>query len=248
MNIVRGSDYEATSKRAADFLTAKIKELPDPVIGLATGSTPKGMYEQLIHAYRMKEISCRHVTTFNLDEYIGLPQSDPNSYHSFMEKIFFRHMDIPPEQIYIPNGEAASLENECTRYESLIDKKGIDVQVLGIGQNGHIGFNEPGTPFDQTTHVTTLTDSTRQANARFFSSIESVPKQAITMGIASIMKSREILLLASGPHKAEAVARLFAGNESEDFPASVLHDHPHVTIIADDEAFSLVSQKEEKYD
>ncbi|WP_050182021.1 glucosamine-6-phosphate deaminase [Domibacillus robiginosus] len=248
MNVIRVPDYEAMSKRAADFLTARIKELPSPVIGLATGSTPKGMYKQLIHACRMEKISFRHVTTFNLDEYIGLPASDPNSYHSFMRKTFFQHMDIPPEQIYIPDGEAVLLENECTRYESLIDKKGVDVQVLGIGQNGHIGFNEPGTPFDQTTHVTTLTDSTRQANARFFSSIESVPKQAITMGIASIMKSREILLLASGPHKAEAVARLFSGNVLEAFPASVLQDHPHVTIIVDDEAFSLVSRKEEKYD
>ncbi|WP_309088135.1 glucosamine-6-phosphate deaminase [Domibacillus sp.] len=243
MKIIRVPDYEAMSKQAADVLIKRIKELPAPVIGLATGSTPKGMYEQLISAHQNEGLSFRHVTTFNLDEYIGLPPSDPNSYHSFMQETFFRHIDIPLENIHIPNGEAALLENECTRYEALIDKKEIDVQVLGIGENGHIGFNEPGTSFDQITHVTTLTHSTRQANARFFQSAEAVPKQAITMGIASIMKSRKILLLASGLRKAEAVARLFSGNISEDFPASVLHHHPCVTIIADNEALSLSNMK-----
>lgn len=248
INIIRVPDYESMSRHAADFLIQRIHALSSPVLGLATGSTPKGLYEQLISIHQTQRMSYRHVTTFNLDEYIGLTASDPNSYHAFMEDVFFHHVDIPSSQIYIPNGEAAYLEHECTRYEALIDKKGIDVQVLGIGQNGHIGFNEPGTPFSQLTHVTNLAESTREANARFFPSPEDVPKQAMTMGIASIMKSSEILLLASGIRKAQAVARLLSGNVSEDFPASVLHHHQCVTIIADDEALSVLARKEEEND
>lgn len=248
ITIIRVPNYESMSRQAADFLLKRIRELSSPVLGLATGFTPKGLYEQLISIHQTQKMSYRHVTTFNLDEYIGLTASDPNSYHAFMEDALFRHVDIPASQIYIPNGEAAYLEHECTRYEALIDKKGVDVQVLGIGQNGHIGFNEPGTPFSQLTHVTALAESTREANARFFPSPEDVPKQAITMGIASIMKSSEILLLASGVRKAEAVAQLLSGNVSEDFPASVLHHHRCVTIIADDEALSEFARKEEEHD
>lgn len=241
MKIIQVPDYEEMSKRAAEFLLKKIKQNPILTLGLATGSTPKGLYEQLILDRKKHGTSFQHVTTINLDEYIGLPASNPNSYHSFMTENLFRHLDIPVSNSYLPNGEAADLQKECARYESIIDEKGIDVQVLGIGQNGHIGFNEPGTSFNQTTHITTLAHSTRQVNARFFHSIEDVPKQAITMGIASIMKSSEILLLASGTKKAAAVHQLLSGEISEDFPASALHHHPHVTIIADDEALSIVT-------
>ncbi|OXS80032.1 glucosamine-6-phosphate deaminase [Domibacillus enclensis] len=241
MNIVRASNYEDMSKKAAEYVLRKLSEKPDAVLGLATGSTPAGLYEQLIIEHQKRNVSYRQIRTINLDEYIGLPADDENSYHSFMNTQLFRHIDIPLANTHLPNGEAADLPAECSRYEALIDHLGIDLQLLGIGENGHIGFNEPGTSFGQTTHMTTLAESTRQANARFFPSIEAVPQQAITMGIASIMKSREILLMASGRRKAAAIERLMSGETGEDFPASVLHRHPHVTILADEEALSTVT-------
>ncbi|WP_046176164.1 glucosamine-6-phosphate deaminase [Domibacillus indicus] len=238
MNIIRVPGYEQMSRKAAECILSVLNQAGSPVLGLATGSTPKGLYAELILDHQKNGTSYKQVTTINLDEYIGLPVSDPNSYHSFMEQHLFCHLDVLPSNTHLPNGETADVKKECDRYEALIDQHPIDIQVLGIGQNGHIGFNEPGTPFGRTTHITALTSSTRQANARFFPSIEDVPKQAITMGIASIMKSRNILLLASGFKKAEAIKRLFSGEISEAFPASVLHHHPHVTILADDEALS----------
>ena len=177
------------------------------------------------------------VKTVNLDEYIGLPAKDSNSYHYFMRQNLFNHIDINEDHTHIPNGTAADLEQECLRYEELINELGgVDLQILGIGQNGHIGFNEPGTPFSSQTHLVTLAQNTREANSRFFNSIEEVPTQAITMGIASILESKEILLLVSGGNKAEALFKFINGEISEDFPASALKNHHNVTVIADRDA------------
>lgn len=236
VDVIKVKDYEEMSKRACEHLVNKIHELDHPVLGLATGSTPEGLYKRLIEKYNNDEVSFEGATTFNLDEYVGLNKEDPQSYHFYMMDKLFNHIgDLSPDNIHLPNGAARDLEQECQDYEALIRKAGdVDIQVLGIGKNGHIGFNEPGTPFTSRTHVVDLDESTREANSRFFDSMEDVPKQAITMGIETIMESKEILLLVSGKEKAEALARLLEGEMSEDFPASVLRKHNHVTIIADE--------------
>lgn len=238
MKVIRVKDYEAVSKRARDMVLEMISSLKSPVLGLATGSTPIGLYEQLIDSYKHGEVSFQRVTTFNLDEYVGLKRRDPNSYFYYMKEKLFNHIDISMERVHIPNGTADDLEKECRDYEQQILRHGpIDVQVLGLGVNGHIGFNEPGTPFTTRTHVVNLDTSTRIANARFFDSPEAVPKRAITMGIETIMESRSILLLVSGKEKANAVSRLIHSNEiTPAFPASILRKHPHVIMIADEEA------------
>jgi len=241
MKIIQVKDYHEMSQRTADIIIQKVKQAKRMNLGLATGGTPKGLYEQLIKDHQKNGTSYQHVTTFNLDEYIGLDKNDSNSYHYYMAKSLFNHIDVPKSQIHLPNGVTENHTKECKDYEQLIeDLGGIDLQVLGIGQNGHIGFNEPGTPFQSPTHIVTLEESTRQANARYFNTLEDVPTHAITMGIASIMKSKEILLLVSGEKKAEAMQKLLNGEISEDFPASVLKRHHHVTIVADQKALSGV--------
>ncbi|OLN21918.1 glucosamine-6-phosphate deaminase [Domibacillus antri] len=248
MKVIQASDYQEMSQKAAKYVIKNVRRQPDIILGLATGSTPKGLYKQLIADHSQNGTTYEHVSSINLDEYIGLPAHDPNSYHSFMDEQLFQHINIQPHNRHLPNGETDRIEQECMHYEALIDAKGIDLQILGIGENGHIGFNEPGTSFASQTHVTTLSESTRQANARFFDSIHSVPKQAITMGIASIMKSRKILLLASGPKKANAIRRLLDGDIKESFPASILNHHPHVILLADNEALSAAIGKEDNDD
>lgn len=239
MNITKVKDYEEMSSRAAEYLLKKIVKLKKPVIGLATGSTPEGLYKHLIE--KKEEISFKNATTFNLDEYVGLGKNDPNSYHFYMNDKLFNHIDIKKENTHLPNGTAKDLKQECRDYEDAIREVGfVDVQILGIGLNGHIGFNEPGTPFTSRTHVVNLDESTRNANVRFFQSIEEVPRQAITMGIETIMESKEILLLISGKEKAHSLARLMKGPVDEQFPASILHKHAHVEIIADEAALSGV--------
>jgi glucosamine-6-phosphate deaminase len=236
MNIIKVEDYEEMGSVAADYVSKKIQENPEMTLGLATGSTPKSTYKHLIEAHQ-KGTSFKHITTFNLDEYVGLKPNDPNSYHFYMNEFFFQHTDIPSEKTHLPNGHSRNIGQECEEYEKKIKGHTIDLQILGIGANGHIGFNEPGTSFESKTHVVKLTDSTRKANARFFSSLEEVPTHAITMGIASIMSSKEIVLLVSGEAKSEALERLLSVEEpNESFPASILKSHPHVTIIADKEA------------
>jgi glucosamine-6-phosphate deaminase len=243
LKIIRTADYHDMSRKAARLVIDKVRRQPDMTLGLATGSTPKGVYAELIKDHQENGTSYAKATTINLDEYIGLPPTDPNSYRHFMNSELFDHLDIQLENTHLPNGAAEDMSRECERYEQLIkDLVDIDLQVLGIGRNGHIGFNEPGTAFNSRTHVVDLAESTRKANARFFSSIEDVPAQAITMGIASILDSREIILLASGSAKAEAIRQLVNGEPDEQFPASALNLHPNVTIIADEEALSLVSQ------
>ncbi|CAM3480487.1 glucosamine-6-phosphate deaminase [Aeromicrobium ponti] len=241
MKIIRTAHYEDLSHKAAQLMIEKIRSNPDMTLGLATGSTPKGVYAELIKDHLENGTSYEKITTINLDEYIGLPSSDPNSYRYFMNSELFNHLNIPLENTNLPNGTADDINQECMRYEQLIkDLVDIDLQLLGIGRNGHIGFNEPGTSFKSRTHVVKLAESTRKANARFFESTDEVPTHAITMGIASILDSREIVLLASGTAKAEAIRRLVNGEPDEQFPASALKLHPNVTIIADEEALRLV--------
>lgn len=241
MKLISTSNYEKLSQQAAEEIISRIKKNPSLNLGLATGSTPTGLYKELIKDHKENNTSYKEINTFNLDEYIGIPKKDRNSYHYFMCENLFEHIDIPLEQTHIPDGTAKDLDEECRRYEQFIyEHGGIDLQILGIGQNGHIGFNEPGTPFDSRTHIIDLAESTRKANSRFFDSLEDVPKQAITMGIASIMNSKEIFLLVSGASKAEALARLMTGDVSEQFPASALKRHDNVTIFADKDAAALL--------
>lgn len=239
MKIIEANDYSEMSKIAADYIIDKVCSLPSIKLGLATGGTPLGVYANLIADHQKNGTSFRWVTTFNLDEYVGLSEKNPNSYRYYMKQNLFDHIDIQDKNTFLPHGDADDLQNECEQYENLIKKhKGIDLQILGIGENGHIGFNEPGTSFESKTHLVNLTASTKIANARYFHSPENVPTKAITMGISTIMKSKEILLLVSGNSKVDALHRLLTGNVDESFPASVLKNHPYVTIIADKAAIA----------
>jgi glucosamine-6-phosphate deaminase len=237
MKLIRTKNYAEMSLEAGKIIVDKIYNNPSLTLGLATGSTPKGVYDYLIQDHNSNGTSYKQVKSVNLDEYIGLPAKDPNSYHYFMRQNLFNHLDINEMHTHIPNGAVSDLEDECIRYEKLIKELGgIDLQILGIGQNGHIGFNEPGTSFSSRTHIVTLAQNTREANSRFFNTIEEVPTHALTMGIASILESKEILLLISGESKAEALLKFMNGEISEDFPASSLNYHQNVTVIADRDA------------
>lgn len=237
LKLIKAMDYKEMSVLAGKMVVDLLKEKDNPVLGLATGSTPEGLYQYLIEQNQQGEITFQQTRTFNLDEYIGLKQEDPNSYYFFMMDKLFHHINIPLENVSLPNGMARDLEQECVRYEESIHAAGqIDVQILGLGVNGHIAFNEPSTSFSSKTHVVDLTESTIQANARFFDSLDEVPRQAISMGLESIMGAKKIILLASGEQKAEAIARLINGEITEEFPASILKNHPDVTIIADEAA------------
>ncbi|MBU9711873.1 glucosamine-6-phosphate deaminase [Evansella tamaricis] len=233
MKLIVVENYGEMSRIAADMISKRMLEKPDMTLGLATGGTPTGMYQELIAGASKKNISFKQITTVNLDEYVGLEATHPNSYRFYMNDRFFQHIDIDLENTFVPNGAAADLAQECHWYDETIKQLGgIDLQVLGIGTNGHIGFNEPGTPFDKTTHVVELTESTRKANERFFSE-GKVPTHAITMGIKTIMQSKEIVLLSSGEKKADALQQLVEGSITNLFPASVLKLHNNLTIVAD---------------
>ncbi len=235
MKIVAANDYSELSKIASKIIIEKVKRKPHAVLGLATGGTPEKTYELLIQDYKLNATSYNNVQTVNLDEYVRLPHKHLQSYHYYMFHKLFNHLDLKRENIYIPNGMASDLQDECKRYDDILANLNYpDLQLLGIGSNGHIGFNEPGTSFSLKTYVTRLTESTRLANARFFEHNEAVPKHAITMGISSILKSKEILLLASGESKAMAIKELLLGGLDENFPASALKFHDNVTIIADE--------------
>lgn len=239
MKIIEVNDYTEMSQRAAKYIIEKICQNPTLTLGLATGGTPIGTYKNLIEDHKKNGTSYQQVTTFNLDEYIGLSGEDKNSYRYFMNEQLFNHIDINKQNTHVPHGDSLNIDEECLRYEQLLTQHGgIDLQILGIGGNGHIGFNEPGTLFNTKTHVIQLAPSTIRANARFFNKIEEVPTRAITMGISTIMKSKEILLLVSGESKNQAMAKLLTENVTENFPASVLKQHPYVTIIADKAAVS----------
>lgn len=241
MKLIRTENYAEMSLEAGKIIVDKIRSNPSLTLGLATGSTPKGVYDYLIQDHQANGTTYKQVKSVNLDEYIGLPAKDSNSYHYFMRQNLFNHLDINENHTHIPNGAVSDLEDECLRYEKLIKELGgIDLQILGIGQNGHIGFNEPGTSFTSRTHIVTLAQNTREANSRFFNTIEEVPTHALTMGIATILESKEILLLVSGEGKAEALLKFMNGEISEDFPASALNYHHNVTVIADRDALKYI--------
>ncbi|KMK69506.1 glucosamine-6-phosphate deaminase [Bacillus safensis] len=240
MNIIEFESKEQLGKEAAAIIAHAIAAKPDTVLGLATGGTPIDTYKELIQLHQAHQLSFKQTKTINLDEYAGLDPEHENSYMTYMKRHLFDYIDLPQSQYFLPNGNAAHLEKECLRYDQLIeDVGGIDLQLLGIGQNGHIGFNEPGTPFNSKTHVVQLDENTRQANARYFSSIDEVPTHAITMGIASILSSKKILLLASGKSKAKVIQYLEQAEIHPDFPASALKLHEDVTVLIDREAGSL---------
>ncbi|MCL1631796.1 glucosamine-6-phosphate deaminase [Sporolactobacillus sp. CPB3-1] len=241
MQIVAVKDKRELGRKAAKVILEVIHKKPDAVLGLATGGTPEETYKELVKDHRENGTSYKAVRTVNLDEYVGIDPSDPNSYHSYMDHNFFKYIDLPEDQHFLPDS-LATTDHDCARYDDLIDSLGgVDLQLLGIGGNGHIGFNEPGTPLSIGTHVVQLTDSTRKANARYFSSLSEVPEQAITMGIGTILKSKKVLLIVSGEEKAEAMYKLVRSSVPESgFPASALIQHPDVTVIADRSALSLI--------
>ena len=245
MRIIVCENYEALSRKAAQIIGSQITLKPNSVLGLATGSTPIGMYQNLITMYKEGLIDFKNITTFNLDEYYKLAIDNNQSYHYFMNENLFNHVNIPRENIHIPNGLAEDIEKECKSYDESIDAHGIDIQVLGIGNNAHIGFNEPTINiFNKGTHVVTLDESTREANARFFNSIDEVPTKAITMGVGSIFKSKKILLLASGKSKAQAIYDTVHGQVTSQVPASILSLHSDVIMVLDKEAASLLDEKD----
>jgi glucosamine-6-phosphate deaminase len=228
---------EAMGKKGAEVIAAEMKVTPHFVLGLATGSTPETCYAELIKMNKAGEISFKTAITFNLDEYVGLPPEHDQSYRCFMNKKLFDHVDIPKEATHLPDGMAADVDAFCEKYEEMMDSVGgVDVQVLGIGQNGHIGFNEPGSSLASRTRRVKLTKNTIQANARFFEKAEDVPTEAITMGIGTILEARKILLLASGANKTDAVAAALEGPVSVSCPASALQLHPDVTWVIEKEA------------
>lgn len=231
-------DYAGLSQRAADLVADLVRSKPASVLGLPTGSTPEGFYAALCRS----KVSFREVQTFNLDEYVGLPREHAQSYYSFMKQHLYDHVDLPLTRAHIPNGMAPDLEAECRRYEETLRAAGgLDVVLLGIGLNGHIGFNEPGAAWDAPTHPVALAPATREANARFFGSLEAVPTQALTMGIGTILRAKRILLLASGGSKAEILKRTVEGALSLAVPATALQSHPNVTVLVDRAAAGLLS-------
>ncbi len=237
MNILKVKNYDELSRKAAGILASQLILKPESKIGLATGSTPIGTYKELIRLYNEGFVSFSKAITFNLDEYYGLSRENENSYYYFMKKHLFNHIDIKENNIHIPNGIAVDIDMECIGYEKRIKNEGgIDIQLLGIGRNGHIGFNEPSFKFEAITHLVHLDEDTIAANSRFFASVEEVPRNAISMGIKTIMHSRKIVLLASGLEKAESVYNTIYGNITPEFPASILQLHPDVTIIVDEDA------------
>ena len=241
MIVIIEKDYEAMSKKAALLVASQVRLKEDSVLGLATGSTPIGMYNELIEMYEKDEIDFSEVKTFNLDEYCNLPPENPQSYHYYMNENFFNHVNIPEENINSLDGMTDNLKKESIEYDMKIKRAGgIDFQVLGIGPNGHIGFNEPAEKLNVKTHQVDLAQETIEANSRFFKSKEDVPKKAITMGIATILKSNRILLLANGKNKAKAIKETVSGNVTTKVPSSLLQTHPEVTIIVDEEAAELI--------
>ena len=241
MKIYKAKDYKDMSRKAANIISAQVIMKPNCVLGLATGSTPIGTYAQLVEWYNKGDLDFSEVTTVNLDEYKGLPRTNDQSYYYFMHQHLFDQVNIQERHTHLPNGMEPDSKKECERYEELIRSLGgVDLQLLGMGHNGHIGFNEPGTPFSQETFIVKLTDKTRQDNKRFFNSIDEVPTHAITMGISNIMKAKKILMLISGANKADTVVKLLSGEVTPDFPASILNEHPDVTVIIDQDAYSKV--------
>lgn len=243
MRIVLSDTYRDMSRKAAYIVASQIILNPRSVLGLATGETPLGLYRMLISMYWAGDLDFSGITTFNLDEYQGLSEESPYSYHYYMKKSFFQHVNMKGDQWHIPRGTAENVEEECRLYDEAIEKAGgIDLQILGLGVDGHIGFNEPDGKFERGTHLVELQKSTIRANARFFPSPEEVPRFALSMGIKTIMKSKKILLLASGLSKADAIHEALRGEVIPELPASILQLHPDVTCILDRDAASRLEK------
>ncbi|MDD6004849.1 MAG: glucosamine-6-phosphate deaminase [Firmicutes bacterium] len=233
MKIIICENYDELSEKAFEVMKEVVTSKERPVLGLATGSSPIGLYKCMIKDHVENHTDYSKVTTFNLDEYVGLPREHSQTYYTFMHENLFEGIEIPEENVHLPLGNG-DLEKNCADYEKAMEDYTVDIQLLGIGSNGHIGFNEPGTSFDSLTHVVELKESTRKDNARFFDPLgEEVPTHACTMGIATIMKSKKVLVVANGANKADAVYNMVKGPVSEDCPASVLQNHPDVVLIVD---------------
>lgn len=241
MKIYRTANYEEMSRKAANIIAAQVILKPDCVLGLATGSTPIGTYKHLIEKYEAGELDFSETVSVNLDEYKGLPKENDQSYDYFMHHNLFNHINMKAS--YLPDGTKEDGDEECRRYETLIQEQGgVDLQLLGLGHNGHIGFNEPSEIFEKETHCVDLQERTIEANKRFFASADEVPRQAYTMGIKTIMQARKILLVVSGEDKAETVKEAFFGPVTPKVPASILQLHPDVVLVADEAALSKIPQ------
>ncbi len=242
-HIIVKDTYKEISEEAFKLVKEALNN-ENPVLGLATGSSPVGLYQEMIKDHEENHTSYKNVLTWNLDEYVGIPKTHPQSYWTFMHENLFNHIDIPEENVHVPNGEAEDEEQACKDYEKSMEGHTINLQVLGIGSDGHIAFNEPGCPFDSLTHLQKLTEETRSDNARFFDGdINQVPVSAITEGLGTIMRSERIVLIATGKNKAKAVKGMIEGPKSVDCPASILQDHADVTVILDHDAASLLTNK-----
>ena len=244
MVIYNAKDYNDMSGKAANIISAQVIIKPNCVLGLATGSTPEGTYKQLVEWYKKGDLDFANVKAVNLDEYKGLSKDNDQSYAYFMRKHLFDHINIDINNTFIPDGLESDSQKECNRYNNVIKSLGgVDLQLLGIGGNGHIGFNEPGEAFEKETHCVKLTEDTIKANSRFFTSLDLVPKYAYSMGIKNIMQAKSILLVASGKSKAEALYKAIYGEIVPSVPASILQLHNNVTIVADDDALSIIKEK-----
>ena len=243
MKLIICENYDEASAEAAKVMLGIIKNKPTANLGLATGSTPVKMYELMVEDHEKNGTSYKDIKSYNLDEYYGLEHTHPQSYYYFMQKHLFSKVDIKPENVHVPKG-SGDIQASCDEYNKLLAENVIDIQLLGIGSNGHIGFNEPGTSFDAVTHVVDLKQSTIEDNARLFfdGKIEDVPKQAVSMGISNIMNAKSVLLLAFGKGKAEAVKGMIEGPVTEELPASILQKHQDVTVILDKDAASLLTK------
>jgi glucosamine-6-phosphate isomerase len=247
MKIYCEKDYEAMSRRVAGILAAQVTLKPDCVLGLATGSSPAGAYKELVRRYQEGELDFSGVTSVNLDEYKGLSGENDQSYRYFMDSNLFDHVNIDKSRTFVPDGLEPDSEKACADYNAIIRREGpVDLQLLGLGNNGHIGFNEPSAVFEKETHCVDLTASTIEANKRFFEKEEDVPRQAYTMGIGNIMQAKKILLIVSGEGKADIVARAFCGSVTPEVPASILQFHDDVTLVGDEAALSKLMAEMEK--
>ena len=244
MRIYKATDYNDMSRKAANIISAQIILNSESVLGLATGSSPIGVYEQLIDWNHKGDVDFSSIKTVNLDEYQGLDKTDKQSYYYFMHKRLFEHVNIRLENTHIPDGMEKDARKECAHYEDVIKSLGgVDLQLLGLGHNGHIGFNEPADVFEEVTHCVELTQNTIDVNKRFFSSEEAVPKKAYTMGIGTIMRAKQIVLIVSGEDKADILKKVIEGPVTPKVPASILKFHPYVTIVADKAALSLCNKQ-----
>ena len=241
MRIIRTKNYDEMSRKAAAIIAAQVIHKPDCVLGRATGGTPVGTYKNLVEWYKSGDLDFSEVSTVNLDEYRGLPREHRESYWSFMHRNLFDHVNIPQDRINLPDGTNMDADAECKRYDAVIASMGgVDLQLLGIGHDGHIGFNEPSDAFDMGTHCVDLTEETIEANKRFFASRDEVPRQAYTMGTHTIMSARKVLMIVSGKDKAEIIKKAFFGPVTPHVPASILQMHPNFVLVADEDALSLV--------